>query len=381
MRSVRRYRARLARGLRTLRGQYQNALRNRGKGGAVYREWLRDNHYLIEREGRAALRELRRSGAKPEALFPVLSICRELCARGLPESEALAGALLCTRCKSAGVALVPLALRLALVESAVNSMRTNDSAAQVKRLSDAITCLRAMPDIDFEQVSPLERRLRRDPAGIYPRMEESSRAVYRHLLAQRAKKNRHSEEEEAQALLDRAAGAWTGADKHVGTALLKQAYHPKRGAALLVCESLLPVLLAGGAALALRSWFAFPLLCLPLTALCRVLLEAAFLRGIQPVPLPRVELNGVVPGEGRTLVTVSTLLPGGNLGRRMEELYSSNGGPNVSICVLADLKGASCAELPGDEADLQAARIETERLCAKYNGGFTVAQSVRARDS
>ncbi|MDR2687078.1 MAG: DUF3131 domain-containing protein [Oscillospiraceae bacterium] len=377
MRSVKHYRAKLARGLRNLRRQYKSLLKSKGGNGAAYREWLRDNHYLIEREGRAALRELRRAGPGRDALSPVLSICRGLCTRdGLPDSEALAEALLRARCKSAGVALAPLALRLALVENAVSSIRAKDPALQVKLISGAVTGLRAMPDMDFagvlERVSPLERRLRRDPAGVYPRMEESSRAVYRHLLALRAKKSGRGEEEEAQTLLDRAAGA-SGADRHVGTALLKEAYRPKRGAALLVCESLLPLLLAGGAALALRAWVAFPLLCLPLTALGRILLEAVFLRGVQPTPLPRMELNGAVPEEGRTLIAVSSLLPNADLGRRMEELYASNGGPNVSVCILADLKGAHAAELPGDEADLAAARAETERLCAKYGGGFVLA--------
>jgi len=296
MHSTKRYRARLARGLRMLRRQYKNSLKSKDKTAAVYREWLRDNHYLIEREGKAALRELRRSRPAREALFPVLALCRGLCAQDGPlEGEALAASLLRARCKSAGVALAPLALRLALIESAVNSAKDAD----VKSIGGAVTGLRALPDMDFaavlEQVSPLERCLRRDPAGVYPRMEESSRAVYRHLLALRAKKKKRSEEEEAQSLLDRAAGA-SGPDRHVGTALFRQAHHPRRGAALLACESLLPILLAGALASLLQAWPLLPLLCLPLTALCRVLLEALFLRGTQSIPLPRVELAGWSPG-------------------------------------------------------------------------------------
>jgi len=360
-----------------LRRQYQGSLKPKGRGGAVYQEWLRDNHYLIEREGKAALRELRHAKVRPAAFFAVLRICRDLCAGGdTPDGEALAQALLRAKSKSAGVALAPLALRLALIEGAILSARINDPAEQVKLLSGAVTGLRAMPDMDFaavlEQVSPLERCLRRDPAGVYPRMEEGSRAVYRHLLAERARRRGRGAEEEAQALLERAMGA-SGPERHVGTALLERAYHPKRGTALLTCETALPVLLAGGLALALRTWYVFPLLCLPLTALGRVLLEAVFLRGAQPVPLPRMELGGAVPEEGRTLVTVSTLLPCADLGRHMEELHSSNGGQYVDICMLADLKGADAAELPGDDADLQAARTETERLCAKYGGGFILA--------
>ena len=363
-----------------LRRQYQGSLRSKGRGSAVYQEWLRDNHYLIEREGKAALRELRRGKARAGELFPALRICREFLGAqtGLPEEEAFARALLAARCNAAQTALLPLALRLALTQLAIDSIRTKEAAAQVRLLSGAVTGLRALPDMDFaallERVSPLERCLRRDPAGVYPRMEESSRAVYRHLLFLQARKSkRGGGEEEAQALLARAMGAAPGPGRHVGTALLERAYHPKRGAALLICETALPVLLAGGGAFALRAWYVFPLLCLPLTALGRVLLEAVFLRGTRPLPLPRMELGGVVPEEGRTLIAVSTLLPCADLGRRMEELYSSNGGACVDVCMLADLKGADAVELPGDETNLKAARDETERLCAKYGGGFVLA--------
>ena len=376
--SIRLYRAELARGLRMLRRQYQGSLKNRGGNGAVYQEWLRDNHYLIEREGRCALGDLRRAKAKSSEFFRVLELCREfICAQSnLLDGEALAQALLRARCNSAQTALAPLALRLALTEMAVNSIREQEPSAGVKLLSGAVTGLRAMPDMDFaallERVSPLERCLRRDPVGVYPRMEESSRAVYRHLLARRAKKTRRGEEEEAQALLNRAAGA-SGPERHVGAALLERAYHPKRGAALLVCETILPLLAAGGIAAALRAWYVLPLLLLPLTALGRVLLEAVFLRGVRPLPLPRMELGGVVPEEGRTLVTVSALLPCAGLGRRMEDLYCSNGGPHVDVCMLADLKGAHAAELPEDEAVLKAAQAEVERLRVKYGGGFALA--------
>ena len=370
---MRRYHAGVARGLRTLRRRYKKSL---GRDG-VYQEWLRDNHYLVEREGKAALRELRRAKMRPAEFFGTLRVCREVCAgENVPDGEALTQALARARCKSAGVAAAPLALRLALIEGAVHSVREKEPAAQVKLLSGAVTGLRAMPDMDFaallEQVSPLERCLRRDPAGVYPRMDEGSRAVYRHLLFLRARKNGRGEEEEAQALLSRAMGA-SGPGRHVGASLLERAYHPRRGAALLVCETALPVLLAGGIAFALKSWVLLPLLCLPLMALGRVLLEAVFLRGVRPLPLPRMELGGVVPEEGRTLITVSTLLPSDSLGRRMEELYCSNGGPHVDVCMLADLKGADQAELPGDEADLEAGRRVTEELCAKYGGGFVLA--------
>ncbi len=380
--SLRSYRLRLMRGLRLLRRAYQSTLRKNEKSAAqlaVYQEWLRDNYYLVEREGRAALRELRRVNARADDFFHVAALCRAQSTSGI-DGDRLAAALVSARCKSSEIALASLAMRLVLTEYAVESAQGKEPSAQLKLISAAVTGLRALPDLDFssmlEQVSPLERCLRRDPAGVYPRMEEGSRAVYRYLLEKRAKAKRHSEEAEAQYLIDRATGA-SGAARHVGTALLEQAKHPRRGRALLVCETVLPVVVSAVLAFALRSWLLFPLLCLPMTAILRVLLEAVFLRGVAPIPLPRMELGGVVPEEGRTLITVAALLPSAaqaeSLGRRMEELYSSNGGINVDVCMLADLKVADAAQLPCDEADLAAARQEVERLNEKYGGGFLLA--------
>ena len=372
MQNLRQARAALKKGLRALRKQYRGTLR-RGAlpGGAVYQEWLRDNYYLIERESRAALRQLRRCKA-PAALTRVLALCRALCPEGVvPEQEQLCAALRQAGCGSAETALVPLALRLSLALAAVESANADTPEQKVALISGAISSFRALPDIDFdailEQVSPLERTLRRDP--LYPNLDENTRALYRHLIEGLAKKHDSTEEDYAAELLKESP-------RHIGLPLMEHAKRPARGKALLICETVIPAVIAAALAVFFRAWYLFPLLCIPLWGLCKVLLEAIFLRGVESLPLPRLNLSEVPP-EGRTLITVANLLPPAEkasaLGKRMEELRNSNGGPNVAVCMLADLKSADQAVLAEDERALKAVRGEVARLNERYGGGFIIA--------
>ena len=399
IKSGRKYRCALKVGLRVLRRQYRLSLHERPLHGKqknavpqpeeeLYREWLRDNYYLLSREGAATLRELRQVRTEFRTLSKMLAVCREICPEGrLPAAEELTRKLQKARCNSIESALVPLALRLMLIETAACAVQDSLALPQrVALISGAVMSFRALQEIDFacllEQLSPLEKLLRRDPAGVYPKMDEASRRVYRYLIARQSRRSHCSDEEFARDLREKAAGASASPDRHIGTALLANARPQKRGAALLWCESLLPVALALAAALFLHTWYVFPLLCLPLWALCRIGLEAVFLCGVRPVPLPRLELGGEIPEEGRTLITVSTLLPaptGGvpagapELRRRMEKLHGTNHGRNVAVCILADFKGADAAETPQDAAALAAAQKEVDALNKKYGGGFICA--------
>ncbi|MDR2524713.1 MAG: DUF3131 domain-containing protein [Oscillospiraceae bacterium] len=385
------YRKELARGLRGLRRRYRGSLRSRAlraneAAAALHSEWLRDNYYMLERETRQCLRELRsagRMGAGDPAR--ALELCRRLCAPGhLPTAEAMREALPRERLTGAESELLPLALRCVLAEMALQSVRAAQAGKgeeATARISGAVKGFRALPDLDLaallEQLHPVERILRRDPAGIYPRMEEGSRAIFRSLVARRAQKGMAAEDV-ARILVEEAAGRQEGDPaRHIGVPLLRGAAHPKRGKVLFWLESLLPLPAAAGLAWILGAWYAAPLFLLPLWAVCRVLLEFFLLRGLTPVPLPRMELGGEIPPEGRTLIVVSNLLPEAarakDLERRMEELHGSNGGKNIAVCVLADFKGAASPVLPQDAADIAAARRAVERLNKKYGGSFVLA--------
>ncbi|MDR1464563.1 MAG: hypothetical protein LBJ11_04605 [Oscillospiraceae bacterium] len=381
----------LSRGLRQLRQCYREALRRcdgrTGKqGSAVYDEWLCDNFYMLEREARTVQQELtamvRHGGLAAESVRRVGEFCAAACPEGeLPAQEALTRAMEDANLSAEAAEWTPPILRWSLLMAAAESVGAPAEAA-VRLLSNAVQSFRTLPDVDFgeilEQVSPAERLLAQDPAGTYLKMEESSRANYRRLLANLARRRGQSMEATARGLLEAAKRAPEGtAERHVGTHLLAEAYHPGRGKALLWAETLLPLGLGIFAAVLLRQWTCAVLLYLPLWALARVLLEGMFLRGVVPLPLPRLALQGKIPPEGRTLITVSTLLPeaakAATLRKRMEELRFSNGGPNVTVCVLADLRGADTPQLAQDGADIAAACREIQALNRAHGGGFLLA--------
>ena len=116
---------------------------------------------------------------------------------------------------------------------------------------------------------------------------------------------------------------------------------------------------------------------LPLIELFRPLLQQALLKGVAPVRLPRIELGGVIPEEGRTVIAVSTLLPGAKnaskTAERLFRLYNTNGQGAVQVCMLADLKQADYPTLARDTADIAAMRREIVRLNRKYGDHFVLA--------
>ncbi|MDR2753093.1 MAG: hypothetical protein LBB50_02155, partial [Oscillospiraceae bacterium] len=251
-----------------MRRQYRTNLRHRAGPNEIYCEWLRDNYYLVEREGGAVLRELRQGG-DAHALQAALALCRaSLCPQGsLAEPALFAQALARAKVTSAVSEALPLALRFALVNEAVASAAEKDKEQRVRQLRGAVTALRALPELDLpgilEETDPLEACLRRDPAGVYPRMEEGSRAALRHLLRRAARRAHQSDEGYAGAQMEICAGVPEGsAARHIGTGLMQQALHPGRGAALLWGETLLPVVFSVLAATLCHALILLPLLVL-----------------------------------------------------------------------------------------------------------------------
>ncbi|MDR1733697.1 MAG: hypothetical protein LBR73_02305 [Oscillospiraceae bacterium] len=401
-------RRRLNHGLRLLRRRYKACLRGNAPSGhnaptghsaptgqsrpvgawATYNEWLRDNFYLVERESRTALNELAERRASKKTWLGMENVTRFLRAQFgsgfVPAEQPFFEALARLKPTAEQVEWLPLLIRLTLAETAILSMYAEQEAA-VTQLGGAVKAFRTLPDWDFasalEAMNPLEQILNRDPAGVYPRMDEQTRALYRSLIRRKAHKAHWTVEEYAENLLRMATEAPKDSRRrHIGTPLLDGARHLPRGKALLILESVLPLVMALCAGIWLRSWLVGILLPLPLWAVMRTVLELCFLRGVPSLPPPRLELGGDIPPEGRTLIVVSTLLPradkAAGLRRRMEELYNSNCLPaegkerNASVCILADFKGADTAVLPQDDADIAAAVRETDALNAKYGGGF-----------
>ncbi len=373
------------RALHVLRGRYQLAIRQNKAG---LDEWLGDNYHLLLREGEGTISGLRHADKQPcvqgePVLYRLLR--RLLEEKGLPDKESVRELLdLADEVRPLTVfelAQFPLCLKAALLMLAADACKMEPEPAE-KAISLAVTGLRQMAELDFvsltEEYSLVERLLAAEPAGVYPRMDEDTRADYRRAVAWKAIRRGISESAVAAQAVEQAADNKEDRKHHVGYWLLDEdrAARRARGRAALVCTMLLPLL----AAIALAVWVGSPwavlLLILPMWECLRPLIDHIARKGLKPRRLPRMELEGLVPEEGRTLITVSALLPSaagaGGMAAHLARIYNTNGTGAVQICLLADLKQAKYPSMPQDEADIAAMKREIRRLNRQCGNAFVL---------
>lgn len=391
--SLRPLRRELRRSLRLIRRAYEQAVR---RGKSPFDEWLGDNYHLLNREGEALLRDLRFADRQPAvnrrpALFRLFVDLIEQ--QGAPDEAEIDGAVAAAdKVRPLTVfelSQLPLCLKAALVATAARACRETaaDPETAQRLMEAAVEGLRRTAEMDFgdltERYSIVERILREDPDGTYPRMDESSREEYRRRVALAALEEEKSEAAVAAELVEKAKKETSPRKRHVGAHLpADDRMRRRRGRAELLTQALLPLAVSIAlAALSGRPWLLL-LFYLPLWELLRPVVEWVFLKGLAPRRLPRLELKGVVPEEGRTLITVSTLLPAADKAAaaaiKLARLYNTNGRGAVQICLLADLKQAMYPEMPQDRSDIAAMSREIARLNKAAGEVFVLA--VRPRE-
>ena len=358
-------------------------------------EWLDDNYHLLMREGAGLLTDLRFADQQPsiDGLPATCLLLRKLVNKiGVPDAEEFEDLIdAVQRVRPLTVfelEQLPLCLRVALLLTAADACIESGNQAE-RMIVIAVNGLRRAVGIDFagltEKHSIVERILRDDPAGVYPKMDEKSRADYRRRTAVAAIRSGRSEAATAAELVDKAKQGGNPNERHVGTplmALVNDENRRTRGRVLLLTSFMFPA----AAAIALAAYLKHPLwtllLYLPLYELFRPVIQQILLKGIPPRRLPRIELNGVIPEEGRTVITVSTLLPGAKsaskTAKHLYQIYNTNGQGAVQVCLLADLPQADYPTLARDTADISAMKREVRRLNKKTGGHFILA--VRPRE-
>ncbi len=131
-----------------------------------------------------------------------------------------------------------LMLRAALIEGAARACTEEmDEEERLLLFSDAIKTLNFLTTFDFSQIverqSRLEQIFSHDPSGIYLKMEERSRALYRKRLASIARRRHISETDAANMAIKLANGGKTPREKHVGFYILDKELDreksPRRG--------------------------------------------------------------------------------------------------------------------------------------------------------
>jgi cellobiose phosphorylase len=293
------------------------------------------------------------------------------------------------------------------VEQLVHQDSQTQAADQVS-ISHSISSLRALSAIDWrefvEAASLVEDTLRKDPAGVYARMDFPTRDRYRHCIEAIGRHGRLSESEVAQKavqLADAGAREKGPGDRaaHVGYYLLDRGLSPLEAAAEMRwrwrtaverCIQRFPKAFYMGGILLLTAigtvglarqlgrlhvsaghllWFA------PIFFLCSSQLAVAvinWLAGlvVKPRLLPRLDFSAGITPDCRTMVVVPTILTGpegaAHLIETLEIHYLANRDRNLYFALLTDFRDAAAAQEAGDDALLEQVWTGIEALNLKY---------------
>jgi len=384
-------------GLRTTR-RAQEALNPWSAGrtalpGAA--EWLLDNHYLAVREGERAREALK--GGKPlrgtAGGAALLQRCAQSALWAVPDLDQGRLALylegfqsVCPLTERELSLFVP-ALAGALVErlaglcSDVDALKGDKVPAE--EMGAVFTALRALSGAEWtallEGASRVERVLNRDPSGHYPHMDEDTRRRYRQRVCLLAKKYRLEEGQAARRALELAQKG-EGPRRHVGWYLYREPLGKRERSRSGVSYGVAVLGLSLLASLALWRAAGTPLaavlLILPLSDIVKNVLDFLLVRLVAPRPVPRMELEGGIPKEGRTLCVVVSLLTGEDSGPKLAALLeryrlaNRDAGPELRLGILADLPDSGVPMGEEGTAWMDSARRAVDSLNEKYGGGF-----------
>jgi cyclic beta-1,2-glucan synthetase len=294
------------------------------------------------------------------------------------------------------------------IEQLVQLESQNQAADQVS-VSHSIASLRFLSAMDWkefvEDLSLVEEILRSDPAGVYRRMDFSTRDRYRHAVEFLARHSSFSEVEVAQSAIQLAAenARRNGAENrtsHVGFYLVDKG-HAALGRSVEVrwpwgtiiertirCH---PLAFYGGGlvGLTLLATFGFALSAGTLHAtggplvfftvvflLCASQLAVAAMNWlstllVKPRLLPRLDYSSGIAPECRTMVVVPTMFTDrAGVDRLIETLeihHLANRDQHLHFALLTDFRDAAEEVMPDDEDLLERARAGIRTLNRRYS--------------
>ncbi len=304
---------------------------------------------------------------------------------------------------------------------------TQARAADHGAIGNTITSLRSLGVLDWkkfvEEQSAVDRVLKTDPQGAYPRMGFASRDRYRHVVEEIARRSLRSEEQIARVAIEMATDASKGhptgrADlpsgrasreyieltSHVGYYLVDSGrrllersvgYRPRLRhvvvnfarrfplplyliAISIVSLTMAGAVFAGAWAMGLSAaplWLSITVIALTLfyaTHPALTFINWIGSRWVQPRFIERLDLSEGIPVEFKTMVVVPTMLSSpasaASLVEHLELRYLGNRDRRLSFALLTDFPDADQEHLPTDDEALREASRRIEELNAKYRG-------------
>lgn len=364
-------------------------------------EWMLDNRYLLQRAGQASAGAFRGGGRIPAVRRPegkaaaVEELARGAVLDGALTPERMAAFLRAAQEKTPleeeELSLFVPAVQAVLLQRAEEwgaalLQDLHGGGERLEELGDDLeqvfSALRALSERAFsralEGVSRVEELLRRDPAGVYPRMGEESRARYRQAVCRLARRTGRSQAETARLVLRQAQNG-KGAQRHVGWQLFCRGggEAEERKGALYVWAVLGGSGLLSALAAALTNGFSLlPLLFFPVSDAVKAGVDALVTHLTPQRYVHRLDLRRGVPEEGRTLCVIASLLTAQQSGEELAQaleryrLTNRDGGKHLLFGILADLPDSKVPMGTVGGGYVEAARRAVDALNERYGGGF-----------
>lgn len=317
---------------------------------------------------------------------------------------------------------LPLMLRLGLIEVLAGTIfelleeQTLDKTIDHVRLPDmepdevVARALRTLLLFDrvnwkkfFEDHSLVNKVLREDPMGIYPKMDFDTRDEYRKKIEALADNSNLDEVEIAEKVVTLAqpTGDKSNYRNHIGyylvdegqteikTAIQYQADFFERfrkfffnhgtviylGSIALITVLVVLGLLLYSQTNLLSNWYLIligVLILVPASSVAVNLINSILTATLPPRILPKMDFRKKVPAKHRTVVVIPAILPDQEelafVLQQLELHYLANKDPNIGFALLSDLKDAAEETLPEDEEILEAAIDGINGLNERYRG-------------
>jgi cyclic beta-1,2-glucan synthetase len=293
-------------------------------------------------------------------------------------------------------------------------LRAEDHRQASRQISvgNTLTSLNAIDQMNwrewFEGVSLADACLRQDPAGLYLQSDFITRDTLRHEVEKLAKLKGCTDSQIARATVEcahAAAQSFPGNDdqskvqKHVGNFLVGSAReHLEHALAItppfrvrlkrfvlrhalltyLGSMVILTLLLSGYVCL-LAGWaesstaitlVALLIALLPMSELASSLVQYLVSRWISPRPLPKLQSDGPVPADAKTLVIVHTIFSSAASIQRaidgLEVRFLANDDPAFTFVLMADLPDASSENTVQDAEIISAAKDAIDTLNRRH---------------
>ncbi|MFO0416410.1 MAG: carbohydrate-binding protein, partial [Pseudomonadota bacterium] len=296
-------------------------------------------------------------------------------------------------------------------------LRAEDHKQATRQISvgNTLTSLNAVDQMNwrewFESVSLADSTMRQDPAGLYMQSDFTTRNTLRQEVEKLAKRLKLTDSQVASVAIEcakDAAAQFPDSDdqsrvhKHVGTFLIgdgrvtlekRLGFKPPLRMSLkrLVFRHALPTylgaivltsVLLSGYIFLISEWseaatatviVAILLALLPMSELASSLVQYLVSRWVVPRPLPKLQSDGSVPYESKTLIIVHTIFSSASSIQRaidgLEIRFLANDDPAFSFVLMADLPDSRSEHAAHDQEIINAAIEGIETLNRRHSSG------------